>query len=376
MSQSDKICWWLPAWREKNTPSSSSTLLANPQQDTKCSILWAGEVTWTSLPSLERGTCSSIFHITFVHSWAFCCGVSDLELHDHFTLYDSRYVFWPLIVMAIMSHLVPDAADVEDNSFVQLPRLLDDERVRRLGLKLLQYLSKMTNKNVLKRKIREDGGYFETELHLCKKRSARVGRSVVPKTKTKLSFILKKARRMWLLLENAKQETRIIRIASVTITSPGIMMMGRNLSQAQDHFWGISQKPLPSLPRLFFTSLPPPRFVRRSQRFSPKQRLCSPSAQRPLWKLQSELAVGMIIMKVSKSFLAIAIVIIVLLMIIRMIETTSPANGDSNVRRRNISSDCCSPKNKRKFNRQFCCTLERKNTKNVHVKNLNNAMFM
>ena len=37
---------------------------------------------------------------------------------------------------------------------------------------------------------------------------------------------------MWLLLENAKQETRIIRIASVTITSPGIMMMGRNLSQA------------------------------------------------------------------------------------------------------------------------------------------------
>ena len=44
-----------------------------------------------------------------------------------------------MIVMAIMSHLVPDAADVEDNSFVQLPRLLDDERVRRLGLKLLQY---------------------------------------------------------------------------------------------------------------------------------------------------------------------------------------------------------------------------------------------
>ena len=74
--------------------------------------------------------------------------------------------------MAIMSHLVPDAADVEDNSFVQLPRLLDDERVRRLGLKLLQCLSKMTNKNVMKRKIREDGGYFETELHLCKKRSA------------------------------------------------------------------------------------------------------------------------------------------------------------------------------------------------------------
>ena len=37
---------------------------------------------------------------------------------------------------------------------------------------------------------------------------------------------------MWLLLENAKQETWIIRIASVTITSPGIMIMGRNLSQA------------------------------------------------------------------------------------------------------------------------------------------------
>ena len=29
----------------KNTPSSSSTLLANPQQETKCSILGAGEVT-------------------------------------------------------------------------------------------------------------------------------------------------------------------------------------------------------------------------------------------------------------------------------------------------------------------------------------------
>ena len=128
-----------PSLGGKNTPSLSSTLLANPQQDTKCSIFGAGEVTWTSLPSLERGTCSSIFHITFVHIWAFCCGVSDLQLHDHFTLYDSRYVSWPLIVMAIMSHLVPDAADVEDNSFVQLPRLLDDERVWRLGLKLLQY---------------------------------------------------------------------------------------------------------------------------------------------------------------------------------------------------------------------------------------------
>ena len=139
-------------------------------------------------------------------------------------------------------------------------------------------------------------------------------------------------------------------------------MMGRNLSQAQDHFLGIFQKPSPSLPRLFFTWLPPPRFVRRSQRFSPKRRLCSPLARRPLWKLQSELAVGMIIMKVSKSFLAIAIVIIVLLMVIRMIETTSPANGDSNVRRRNISSDCCSPKNKRKFNRLFCCYLESKAT--------------
>ena len=126
-----------PSLGGENTPSLSSTLLANPQQDTKCSIFGAGQVTWTSLPSLERGTCSSIFHITFVHIWAFCCGVSDLELHDHFTLYDSRYVSWPLIVMAIMSHLVPDAADIEDNSFVQLPRLLDDERVRRLGLKLL-----------------------------------------------------------------------------------------------------------------------------------------------------------------------------------------------------------------------------------------------
>ena len=101
---------------------------------------------------------------------------------------------------------------------------------------------------------------------------------------------------MWLLLENAKQETRIIRIASVTITSPGIMMMGRNLSQARDRLLGIFQKTSPSLPRLFFTSLPPPRFVHcRSQRFSPKRRLCSPSAQRPLWKLQNE-PVGMIIM--------------------------------------------------------------------------------
>ena len=170
----------------KNTPSLSSTLLANHQQDTKCSIFGDGKVTWTSLPSLERGTCSSIFHITFVHSWAFCCGVSDLQLHDHFTLYDSRYVSWPLIVMAIMSHLVPDAADVEDNSFVQLPRLLDDERVRRLGLKLLQYHEyQQHHKNVTERKIREDGGYFETELHLCKKRSPWVGRSGVPKTKRK-----------------------------------------------------------------------------------------------------------------------------------------------------------------------------------------------
>ena len=94
---------------------------------------------------------------------------------------------------------------------------------------------------------------------------------------------------MWLLLENAKQETRIIRVASVTITSPGIMMMGRNLSQARDRLLGIFQKTSPSLPRLFFTSLPPPRFVHcRSQRFSPKRRLCSPSAQRPLRKLQNE----------------------------------------------------------------------------------------
>ena len=156
---------------------------------------------------------------------------------------------------------------------------------------------------------------------------------------------------MWLLLENAKQETWIIRVASVTITSPGIMMMGRNLSQARDRLLGIFQKTSPSLPRLFFTSLPPPRFVHcRSQRFSPKRRLCSPSAQRPLWKLQSE-PEGTMIITVSKSFLAVAIVIIVLLMIIRLIKTTSPANGDSNVRRRNISSDCCSPKNKRNFNR-------------------------
>ena len=156
---------------------------------------------------------------------------------------------------------------------------------------------------------------------------------------------------MWLLLENAKQETRIIRIASVTITSPRIMMTGGNLSQAQDHFLGISQKPSRPLPRLFFTWLPRPRFVHcRSQRFSPKRRLCSPSAQRPLWKLQSE-PEGTMIITVSKSFLAVAIVIIVHLMIIRMIKPTSPANGDSNVRRRNISSDCCSPKNKRNFNR-------------------------
>ena len=175
----------------------------------------------------------------------------------------------------------------------------------------------------MERKIRQDLGYFETEvvtMSCCDKsyvkmtntnvmewRSTRTedilrlnctsGRRGVPewgdpgslKQKEKLSFILKKARWMWLLLENAKQETWIIRIASVTITSPGIMIMGRNLSQAQDHFLRISQKPSPSLPRLFFTSLPPPRFVHcRSQRFSPKQRLCSPSVQRPLWKPQSE----------------------------------------------------------------------------------------
>ena len=41
----------------------------------------------------------------------------------------------------------------------------------------------MTNKNVMERKIREDEGYFKTELHLWKKRSPRVGRPRVPKTK-------------------------------------------------------------------------------------------------------------------------------------------------------------------------------------------------
>ena len=137
----------------------------------------------------------------------------------------------------------------------------------------------------MERKIRQDLGYFETEvvtMSCCDKsyvkmtntnvmewRSTRTedilrlnctsGRRGVPewgdpgslKQKEKLSFILKKARWMWLLLENAKQETRIIRIASVTITSPRIMMTGRKLSQGQDHFLGISQKPSRSLPRLF-----------------------------------------------------------------------------------------------------------------------------
>ena len=42
-------------------------------------------------------------------------------------------------------------------------------------------------------KIREDGGYFETELHLWKKRSPRVGRPGVPKTKRKIIFYLEKS---------------------------------------------------------------------------------------------------------------------------------------------------------------------------------------
>ena len=194
--------------------------------------------------------------------------------------------------MAIMSHLVPDAADIEDNSFVQLPRLLDDERVWRLGLKLLQCHDVTKVKLLWQTRMWWKGrsGRMEDILKL----NCTSGRRGVPEWGDPGSLkqkenIKEKARWLWLLLENAKQETRIIRIASVTITSPGIMMMGRNLSQARDRLLGIFQKTSPSLPRLFFTSLPPPRFVHcRSQRFSPKRRLCSPSAQRPLWKLQSD----------------------------------------------------------------------------------------
>ena len=180
---------------------------------------------------------------------------------------------------------------------------------------------------------------------------------------------MKKARWMRLLLENAKQETRIIRIASVTITSPRIMMMGRNLSQAQDHFLGISLKPSPSLPRLFFTWLPPPRSVRRSQRFSPKQRLCSPSAQRPLWKLQSE-PVGMMIMTVSKSFLAIAIVIIVLLMIIRMIKPPLPQMATATWEGEIFLRTAVPLKTNSSIIANFADSLKVKNTLNVHFKNL------
>ena len=164
---------------------------------------------------------------------------------------------------------------------------------------------------------------------------------------------------MRLLLENAKQETRIIRIASVTITSPRIMMMGRNLSQAQDHFQESSRNH-------HFQGCFSPGFLLRvlsvDLKDSPQSSVYARLQPRDLCgSYRVNHPVGMMIMKVSKSFLAIAIVTIVLLMIIRMIETTSPANGDSNVRRRNISSDCCSPKTNASLIANSAAPLKAKN---------------